>query len=492
MSTHVDDAASPNGTAFRAAVPYPVDPAGAGTVTGMAELVRTGALAAREVVDAALARIAELDPELGAFVHVDEDGARERAREIDAMVARGVDPGPLAGVPLGVKELHAVAGWPYAMGSALHADRIAGHTSTLVARAVAAGAIPVGLTASPEFGRASFTASALHGVTRNPWNPALTPGGSSGGSAAAVAAGMVPVATGTDGAGSLRIPASYCGLVGFKGTYGRVPRGPYHRGTAENDHYGVLTRTVRDTARFLDCVCGSDEYDRSSLPAPAEPFETALAGVDLRGLRVAWTPDLGNAPCDPEVAAVVQAAAEAFVAATGARRVPAEVDLEAACGAAFRTLSVPDVHAELRAAPPDRLHAVHATVRRYGDAAAALDADALVDAHETRARLVAALAAAFDRFDLLLTPATQVPAFPAEGPMPTEIAGRPVDHWGALAVTFPFNLSGHPAISVPAGTAGGAPVGLQIVGRRHEDVRVLAAAVAVEGLGLWPPPTPSR
>ncbi|MFB4312642.1 amidase [Actinomadura sp. 21ATH] len=459
------------------------DPAGgARTVVETAELVRKGALGAREAVEEALDRIARLDPGLGAFVHVDAEGAVRRAREVDERVARGDDPGPLAGVPLGVKELHAVAGWPFAMGSALHADRVARHTSTLVARAVAAGAVPVGATASPEFGRASFTASRLHGVTRNPWNPALTPGGSSGGSAAAVAAGMVPVATGTDGAGSLRIPASYCGLVGFKGTYGRVPRGPYHWGTAENDHYGVLTRTVRDTARYLDCVCGADEYDRSSLPAPAEPFEAALGAIDLRGLRVAWAPDLGNAPCDPEVAAAVGAVAEKFAAEAGLRRVEAGLRLEAACGAAFRTLSVADVHAELREAA-GRLGDVHPTVRRYGDAAAALDADALVDAHQARARLVAELAAAFERFDLLLTPATQVPAFAAEGPMPTEIAGRAVDHWGALAVTFPFNLSGHPAVSVPAGTAGGAPVGLQIVGRRHRDATVLAAAAAVEALG---------
>ncbi|QFG25032.1 amidase [Actinomadura sp. WMMB 499] len=458
------------------------------TVVGTAELVRSGRLAAREAVEDALRRIADRDPALGAFVHVDAEGALARAREIDALVARGVDPGPLAGVPLGVKELHAVAGWPFAMGSTLHADRIAGHTSTLVARAVAAGAVPVGATASPEFGRASFTASSLHGVTRNPWNPELTPGGSSGGSAAAVAAGMVPVATGTDGAGSLRIPASYCGLVGFKATYGRVPRGPFHWGTADNDHYGVLTRTVRDTARVLDCVSGTDEYDRASLPRPETPFETSMRAVELRGLRVAWTPDLGNAPCDPGVAAVVEAAAEKFVAAAGAHRVPADLELERACGAAYRTLSVPDVHAELRDAPAERLGGVHPTVRGYADAAAALDADALVEAHRTRARLVATLAAAFERFDLLLTPATQVPAFPAAGPMPAEIAGRPVDHWGALAVTFPFNLSGHPAISVPAGLAGGAPVGLQIVGRRHADAAVLAAAAAVEDLGLRPAP----
>jgi aspartyl-tRNA(Asn)/glutamyl-tRNA(Gln) amidotransferase subunit A len=297
---------------------------------------------------------------------------------------------------------------------------------------------------------------------------------------------MVLIGTGTDGAGSLRIPASYCGLVGFKGTYGRVPRGPRHRGTADNDHYGVLTRTVRDTARFLDCVCGPDEYDRASLPTPAEPYEAALISEDLRGLRVAWSPDLGYAPCDPQVATVVGAAAETFIAGTGVRRVPAAISLEAACGAAFRTLSVPDIHAELRTAPPELLSSVHTTVRRYGDAAATLDADTLVDAHECRARLVAALAEAFDCFDLLLTPATQVPAFPAEGPMPTRIAGRSVDHWGVLGVTFPFNLSGHPAISVPAGSAGGAPVGLQIIGRRHEDLRVLAAAAAFERLRPWP------
>jgi aspartyl-tRNA(Asn)/glutamyl-tRNA(Gln) amidotransferase subunit A len=450
---------------------------GCRTVVETAALVRSGELAAREVVEQTLARIDRYDGDLGAFVHVDREGAVARADEVDRQVARGVDPGPLAGVPLGVKELHPVAGWPFAMGSTLHADRIADHTCTLVTRAAQAGAIPIGATASPEFGRASYTASALHGVTRNPWNRDLTPGGSSGGSAVAVAAGMVPIATGTDGAGSLRIPASYCGVVGFKATYGRVPRGPRHRGTADNDHYGVLTRTVRDTARFLDCVCGVDDYDRASLPAPANRFEDALRAVDVQGLRVAFTADLGNAPCDPEVAAVVQATAARFIAATHARLVPADLRIDPACGAAFRTLSAPDVHAELRVAPQERPD--HATVRRYADAAAALNADALVDAHEARARLVATLAEAFERFDLLLTPATQVPAFPAAGPMPTEIAGQSVDHWGAVAITFPFNLSGHPAISVPAGLVGGAPVGLQIVGRRHADAQVLAAAAAI-------------
>ncbi|MBX8689577.1 amidase [Mycobacterium sp. 20091114027_K0903767] len=448
------------------------------TAVEIADAVRAGEISVVETVRAALGRVESHDDEIGAFVHVDVEGALARAEALDRLVSRGVDPGPLAGVPLGVKELHPVAGWPFAMGSALYADRVADHTCTLVNRAVAAGAVPIGLTASPEFGRASYTASELHGVTRNPWNPRLTPGGSSGGSAAAVAAGMVPIATGTDGAGSLRIPASYCALVGFKTTYGLVPRGPRHRGAADNDHYGALTRTVRDTARFLDCVCGLDPYDRASLPAPGS-FENGL-NIDLRGLRVAFAADLGNAPCDPAVAEVAHGAAERFIAEVGAARVSARLRVDPACGTAYRILSAPDVYSQVSSAPPGR--AVHPTLRGYLDAASGIDVDALADAHEVRARLVAATAEAFERFDLLITPATQVPAFPAAGPMPTEIAGQPVDHWGALAVTFPFNLTGQPAISAPAGTVGGAPIGLQIVGRRHADALVLAAAAQVEGV----------
>jgi aspartyl-tRNA(Asn)/glutamyl-tRNA(Gln) amidotransferase subunit A len=454
----------------------------AATVIETAERVRSGEMSACDTVERALALVEAGNPELNAFVHVDGERALEWAAEVDRSVARGLDPGPLAGVPMGVKELQAVAGWPFAMGSTLYADRIADHTCTLVSRAIAAGAVPIGVTASPEFGRASYTASTLHGITRNPWNTDLTPGGSSGGSAAAVAAGMVPVATGTDGAGSLRIPASYCGLVGFKSTYGLVPRGPRHRGVGDNDHYGVLTRTVADTARFLDCVCGVDHHDRASLPAPSPGFEKLLQTTDLTSLRVAFTPTLGGAPCDPEVAGVAESAAERFLDATGAVRVDADVRIDSACGAAFRTLTAPDAYAQVgsRADDPD----VHPAVRRYVEAAAALDVEALVQAHDARARLVADLAAAFETFDLLLTPATTVPAFAAGGPMPTEIAGRVVDHWGALAATFPFNLTGQPAVSVPAGMAGGAPVGLQIVGRRHADATVLAAAAALENTAI--------
>lgn len=456
----------------------------AATVIETADLVRSGRLRAQDTVAQALRAIEQVNAVLNAFVHVDAEGALARAREVDRVVAEGGDPGALAGVPMGVKELQPVAGWPFAMGSTLHAGRIADHTCTMVSRAVAAGAVPIGVTASPEFGRASYTASALHGITRNPWNTALTPGGSSGGSAAAVASGMVPVATGTDGAGSLRIPASYCGLVGFKTTYGLVPRGPRHRGVADNDHYGVLTRTVADTARLLDSICGIDHHDRASVPPPHGSFEKQLHTVDLGQLRIGFATTLGDGPCDAEVAAAAEVAAERFIAATGARRVSAAaLHLDPACSAAFRTLSAPDVYDQTGPAPD--LGNVHPAVRRYVEAAADLDASALLAAHEARARLVADMAAAFQTLDLLLTPATSVPAFAAEGPMPTEIAGRTVDHWGALALTYPFNLTGQPAISVPLGLVGGAPLGLQIVGRRHADATVLAAAAACERIGLF-------
>lgn len=454
------------------------------TVIETADLVRSGQVSAQDTVARALTAIEETNGALNAFIHVDGERAMDWAREVDRVVARGGDPGALAGVPMGVKELQPVQGWPFAMGSTLHAGRIADHTCTLVSRAVAAGAVPIGVTASPEFGRASYTASVLHGITRNPWDTDLTPGGSSGGSAAAVASGMVPVATGTDGAGSLRIPASYCGLVGFKATYGVVPRGPRHRGVADNDHYGVLTRTVADTARVLDSICGIDHHDRASLPAPAQSFEKNLHTTDLSALRVAFTATLGGAPCDRKIAAAAEAAAEKFIEATGARRVSAAaVRIDPACSTAFRTLSAPDVHAQVGS--PVDLGNVHPAVRRYFEAAAELDATTLLDAHEARARLVADMATAFAAFDLLLTPATTVPSFAAEGPMPTQIDGRPVDHWGALAVTYPFNLTGQPAISVPAALVGGAPMGLQIVGRRHADATVLAAAAAFERIGLF-------
>jgi aspartyl-tRNA(Asn)/glutamyl-tRNA(Gln) amidotransferase subunit A len=450
-----------------------------------AEAVRAGRTTATEVLEEALAAIDAKDPALGAFVHLDADAARRRAAAVDEAVAAGRDPGPLAGVPFGVKELQAVEGWPYTHASTAFRDGIAPASSIMVVRAMAAGAVPVGLTASPELGRSAFTSSDLHGTCRNPWDPTRTPGGSSGGSAAAVVSGMVPLATGTDGAGSLRIPASFSGVVGFKGTHGRVPRGPEWVGSVHNLDYGVLTTTVRDTARFLDCVVGADERDPESLPAPAERFEATIDALPLDGVRVVWSEGLGYAPCDPEVAAVVRAALDDLLDATGAVEVDVPVVLED-CSTAFRTLAVPDVWDTFRDVGPEGRAGVGASVRKYLEPPrepAVLD---FADAHADRWRLVQGLAGVFSAVDFIVTPATQIPAFGADGPMPDTIGGVPVSHWSGLGVTFPFNLSGHPAVSVPAGFVQGAPIGLQIVGRRHDDHRVLAAARALERCRPWP------
>jgi aspartyl-tRNA(Asn)/glutamyl-tRNA(Gln) amidotransferase subunit A len=459
---------------------------------GIATAVRSGRVTATEVLERALQAIEEHDAAIGAFVFLDAEGARRRAAEIDEAVAAGHDPGPQAGVPLGVKELQAVAGWPFTNASTAFRDRIAPETSTMVERAIAAGAVPVGLTASPELGRSAFTASALNGVCRNPWDLARTPGGSSGGSAAAVAAGMVPLATGTDGAGSLRIPASFSGLVGFKGTHGRVPRGPEWVGSVHNLEYGVLSTTVRDTARFLDCVVGHDERDPESLPAPRVGFEATIDSTPLEGLRVVWSEGLGYAPCDPEVASVVRGALDALLAASGAVEVEVPIEL-VDCSSAFRTLAVPDVWDTFRDVDPDGRAGIDASVHKYLDPANEPALRDFADAHASRHRLVRVLADLFDGVDLIVTPATQLPAFAAEGPLPAEIAGTPVSHWTGLGVTFPFNLSGHPAVSVPAGFVDGTPIGLQIVGRRHDDHRVMAAARALERARPWPrhAPTPA-
>ena len=466
-------------------------PLHARTAIEIADGVRRRAFRAADVVAHHLDRIRRLDGPIGAFVHLDAEGAAAAAAEIDARVQRGEDPGPLAGVPIGVKELEDVAGWPHPRGSKVLADQIAATTSTQVTRLRRAGAVPVGLTASPEMGAASFTASLLHGVCRNPWNPALTPGGSSGGSAAAVALGLVPLATGSDSGGSLRIPASYCGLVGFKGTYGRIPRGPLYVGLPNVRNYGALARTVADAARFLDCVVGADERDPLSLPHPGFSFEERLRVEPLEGLRVTWSEDLGFGACAPEMARLVRDAASALVADVGLREVACEVRLPDPQDA-WAAFLAPDVHALYAPFLPERAAEVHPILLFMLGMTERLGTLDFAHAGITRGVLVQRLADVFEEVDLLLLPTTAVPAFAAEGPMPTEVGDRTLSPIATVAQTYVFNLSGHPAVSVPAGILGGAPVGLQIVGRRHDDLRVLAAAAALERLRPWPLLAPER
>jgi aspartyl-tRNA(Asn)/glutamyl-tRNA(Gln) amidotransferase subunit A len=454
--------------------------------TAIADDVRAGRRRAVDVLDACLAAIAAGDGALNAFVHVGADVARTAAEAVDAAVARGEDPGPLAGVPFGVKDLEDCAGMPTGYGSVPWTGRPpVAEDSVHVGRMRAAGAVPVGKTAAPEFGTLSFTKSKATGVTRNPWDPARTPGGSSGGSAAAVAGGMVPMATASDGGGSTRIPASFAGLFGFKPSHGRIAR-PSDQ-ARQTSVTGVLTTTVADAARHLDVTAGPHGADRLSLPASGVVYESAIESLDVSGLRVGWSADLGFAAVDPEVADLTRAAAEVLAGAAGLRLVEVDVRLTDPVQT-WSSSGAVDLWLDLEpgmwpAAADDLTYFVRHVLEQTEHHPAPSYARAL----QRRQQLQADCAALFQEVDVLLTPATAVAAFAAEGPPPATIAGRPVP--GAMATPFTMlaNLCWNPACSVPAGpTASGLPIGLQVMGPRHADEVVLRLARTYEQARPWP------
>jgi aspartyl-tRNA(Asn)/glutamyl-tRNA(Gln) amidotransferase subunit A len=460
----------------------------------LADAIRRGELHAVDVLDFYLDRVARFDDELNAFCYLDVDHARERAAEIDRDVAAGRDPGRFAGVPMGVKELARVEGWPETHGSVLYRDVVAAHDGTEAARLKAAGAILVGLTTAPEFGSTNWTRTYLHGVTRNPWNPELTPGGSSGGSAAAVASGMMPICTGGDGGGSIRIPSSYSGLFGFKVSFGRVgDAGPYDDSLTSVP--GPMARSVRDAARYVDAIAGPTVIDPTSLPRPAISYEDALlsgmAVEQLRGKRAAWSSTLGFAVCDPEVEKLSHEAALALCDDAGLQLVDVDVRVPNP-GRAWGIISSLSMAAEYLEDARGHWDDVTPVPRAGLQAIDRITADDLVRAIRRRQDVLAAIAAVFDEVDVLLTPTTATPAFVAEGPPPLEIAGQRVGGMGSVPFTAPFNVSGQPAVSIPCGlTADGLPVGLQAVTRRDDELLVLAAGLLAETNRPWPKLAPN-
>ncbi len=456
------------------------------TVIELAESVRRSETRAVDLLDQALAAIESGNEALNAFVHLDPDLARAAAEAVDRQVAAGQDPGLLAGVPFGVKDLEDCAGMPTSKGSlAFKGGPPQEHDSVHVARMRAAGAVPVGKTAAPEFGTLNFTKTPAWGTTRNPWNLARTPGGSSGGSAAAVAAGLVPMATASDGGGSTRIPAAFSGLVGMKPSYGRIPHpGPNASQTAVA---GCLTTTVGDAARHLDVTAGPDERDRTSLPPPTLSYEQACEELDVGGLRARWSVDLGFAAVEPEVAELAEAAARVLADAAGLALDDAPVHLTdpvrawLSGGAADLWLDIDE----------GSWPAVGEQLTSYSRSVLEQTQDLPVPKYartfRQRAQLEADLAAVWDQVDVLLTPATAVAAFAAEGPPPGTIAGREVHPAFSVPFTMLGNLCWNPAISVPAGiNADGLPVGLQIMGRRHHDELPLRLGRILEQAQPWP------
>jgi aspartyl-tRNA(Asn)/glutamyl-tRNA(Gln) amidotransferase subunit A len=452
------------------------------------EAVRRGKWSAHDVIEAAFERIERMDGMLNAFTAMSPDQALERAAMIDAKVRSGIDPGRLAGVPLAVKDLEPAAGLPFTSGSRIYAQRVAAEDSVQVARLKAAGAVVIGKTNTPEFGARCYTVNRLHGATGNPWNLSLTPGGSSGGSAAAVASGMVPLATASDGGGSIRIPAAWSGCFGIKPSLGRIPRAHERAPTwGSLSHPGPLAETVRDAARYLDVVAGPHPDDLEALDSAGGRFEAALLGPPLRLRRVAWSQTLGYAEVDAGVAATARQAAEALAGAVGAELVEVAAVFERDPLGVWSTLAAPGDLALLERLAPAERDLVEGAVRKFGGTAMGLSAVDYLEALEGRYQLNRRMSAFFRDHDLLLTPTVAAPPFPKEGPPPTVLNGRNVGPTATIPFTYPFNVTGHPAASIPAGLGpDGMPVGLQVVGPRYDDVLVLRACAALEAARPWP------
>ena len=436
-----------------------------------------------EIAQATLARIDALNPRLNAFCLTAPDLALRDAREAEIAVVKGEPLGALHGVPVSLKDVLFTRGLRTTGGSRLFAEAVPEEDAIAVGRLRAAGAVILGKTNTSEFGHKAITDNPLFGPTRNPWNLELTPGGSSGGAAAAVASGLGPIALGTDGGGSLRIPAAFCGVFGYKPSWGRVPQHPSFPGWEHLSVTGPITRTVRDAALVLDVIAGDDDRDRHALPHEAASYVPACDD-DVKGLHVAWTPDLGYAAVDPEVQAICENAAAEFESLGCHVEVvnPGWEDSEEI----FRTI----VAAQFYAHWSDQLPAQEGVLDpslvkfiRHGGAISTRDYVLAMERvraywHEAQTFLA--------RFDLLLTPTVAVAAFPVAQSPPREIAGQPISILGWMPFTFPFNLTGQPAASVPAAvTDDGRPVGLQIIGRRNADRTVLAACAAYETACPW-------
>ena len=489
-----------------------------GDACSLVDAYRRGERSPVEETEACLAAIER--SALNAFSFVDGDRAVELAGQADTSL-------PFGGLPIGVKELEPVEGWPYTEASLVFAGRKATHTATVFERLTGrGGAVPLGQTTASEFGGLNVSVTKINGVTHNPWRQGRTAGGSSAGSAAAVAGGVVPLATGGDGGGSIRIPAGYNGLLGMKGTYGRIPRGPHTMIRPNTVVLGCLARSVRDAARYYDVTAGYHPADPTSLPSDGR-WEAGLGSSDLRGLRVLVDPDLGGVPITPEVEALVLEVADQLIASAGMKRVEGEVDLPRLAGE-WAMGNLATLLADLgdrwpRCAPQmtdEMAVGMHLASSLYN-----LRVAAAAELKRTQAN--DAMAAAFEQADLIVCATNPDPAFAAEAGMSasggfvewakkSELArlgfrsvmggarlGSGV--WPGLpgtlleqaskrfpdlinmgALTMVSNLCGNPAVSIPAGTVDGLPVGVQVLARHHADALLFDVALHLERERPWP------
>ena len=452
------------------------------SVIEMVKAIENKQLSPVEIMDAVLSRIERLNPKINAYCTLVAESARKQAREAETMVMKGEELGRLHGVPVAIKDLTFTKGIRTTSGSKIYENFVPEQDAIVVERLKAAGAIIIGKTNTPEFGFKGVTDNRLFGATCNPWNLGLTSGGSSGGAAASVAAGMGPLAQGSDGGGSIRIPSSFCGVFGLKPSFGRVPRGPGVPDWQTLSHTGPITRTVRDAALAMEVIAGRDDRDRHSLPDTGLRYLPFLGG-DLKGLKIAWSPDLGYAVVDPRVLEVTSAAVGTFdtLGGTVEAATPEAGTLGrvffAIWGMTYASRYLDKLEEWREQMDPGLVTLIEQGKDRLATeyASAALEREKYCDKIQPF----------FEKYDLLLTPTLAVPPFEVGASGPREIAGvqGPLD-WTTFP--YPFNLTGQPAASVPCGwTEDGLPIGLQIVGRRFDDVTVLRAAAAFEQASPW-------
>lgn len=447
-----------------------------GTLTQIAQQLRNGELTSEALVGTCLAQIATLNPVVNAFSQVYADRSLEQARACDLDRAAGRIRGPLHGVPVGVKDLFFTAGLPCERGSAAYRGFVPDATAPIVERTLDAGAIMIGKTTTTEMGWSGSSVSEFYGPTRNPWNPALTSGGSSSGSAAALAARMVPLTLGSDGGGSVRIPAAFCGVFAMKGSLGRIPAWPWSA-TEMLSHAGPMTLTARDSALMFNLLKGPDPRDHQALPDDGQDY---LQAALPETLRIGYAPTLFGVPVAPAIDKVVREAVSRL-----ARLLPVRIE-EVSPGwpdpiAIFETLWVAGrgvaygAGADLAQFGSGFAGLVEAS-RRYGLAD-------YLDAVKARAAFAGQVHGWFRDFDLLVLPTLPVEPFPAglEAPEGHPSGSEALRWTGWTPFTYPFNITGNPAASLPCGISpAGNPVGLQIVGRRHADALVMAFAQAAE------------
>lgn len=448
------------------------------TARDLAAAIFRRELSAREVVAWHLDRIAEVNPRLTAIVSLRPEAALDEADAADRRAAAGEPLGPLHGLPIAIKDLEDTAGIRTTYGSRAFAEHVPEADGLLVARLRAAGAIVVGKTNTPEFGVGSHTFNEVFGATRNPWALDRSPGGSSGGAGAALAAGLLPIADGSDHGGSIRNPASFNNVVGLRPTPGLVPDSGAGDIWDTASVVGPMARTVGDLALMLTAICGPDPHSPLSHGDPAV-FAPELHG-DLAGLRVAWCPDVGGLPIEPEVLTVLDEA-RARLTALGCEVEDVELDL-ARADEAFETLRA---LAFARGFGPslDALRPIAKDTLIWNvEQGLALGAQEIASAMLAKSEVFTMFTDLFQRFDVLAAPSAQVVPFPIDQEYPTEVSGVAMPHYlGWMRACSRITVCSHPVAAVPAGfTAGGLPVGLQLVGRFRGDRRLLEHAAAWE------------